>query len=76
MEASKIYEEEQKLNKFETLINEKEILTKEERDFCFDWDLEESKRVLNYVGDGKWLNINVYSEHEHQDYINSLEKGI
>ena len=76
MTDSKVYTENENFNRFETLINTKEILTTEEKNFCENWDSEESNRVLNFLGENQWLNINVYSEHEHDEFQLKMEQGI
>ena len=80
MTTEQIYFEEQEYKRFQELINGKEYLTTEEKEFCEKWDREECNRVLNYIGDyssyGDYLNINVYSEHEHHEAVNRMEKGI
>jgi hypothetical protein len=57
----------QEFNRFEQLINTKEYLTKEEFDFCVAWD-DDCKQDLQYVGnsEGDYLNLNVYSEYDHE----------
>jgi len=70
------YLENEKFNRFEMLMNTKEILTTEEKEFCESWDKEECDRVLNYIGASRWLNINVYSEHEHDEFQLRMEQGI
>ena len=70
------YEAQQDLERFNDLINNKEILTKEEHDFCVAWDKETADKYLNYM---PWsqtsLNINVYSEAEHHERIFQMEIG-
>ena len=58
------YNAEQEYERSQELLNTKEILDHQEYALCFAWDPEESKRVLNHLGDGRWLNINVYCEYE------------
>jgi hypothetical protein len=73
------YEAQQDLNKFNDLINNKEILTKEEYDFCVAWDKETSWKYLNIINisnENFGLNINVYSEAEHHEQIHRMECGI
>ncbi len=40
-------EAQQDLERFNDLINNKEILTKEEHDFCVAWDKEAADKYLN-----------------------------
>ena len=60
-----IYDEAQKNERFEQLVNTKEILTKEEVDFIIDWDPKEHENMF-YLNDNSFLNLNVYSEHDHE----------
>ena len=46
-------------------MNTKEILTKEEYDFCFTYD-KDIREDTSYLGDGEYLNLRVYSEHDHE----------
>jgi hypothetical protein len=71
-----IYELEQEWLKYQTLINTKEILTQEEYEFCVEWDAAEAWKYLNNIGEGRWLNINVYSEHEHEEHQLRMEQGL
>ena len=71
-----IYELEQEWLKYQTLINTKEILTQEEYEFCVEWDATEAWKYLNNIGEGRWLNINVYSEHEHEEHQLRMEQGL
>jgi len=61
-----VYELEQEWLKYQELINTKEILTQEEYEFCVEWDAAEAWKYLNNIGEGRWLNINVYAEHDHE----------
>ena len=71
-----IYELEQEWSKYQNLINTKEILTQEEYEFCVEWDAAEAWKYLNNIGEGRWLNINVYSEHEHEEFQLRMEQGL
>jgi len=79
MSSEQIYLENEKLKRFEMLMNTKEYLTKEEYDFCFEWD-KDVRIQTSYIGDyskfGDYLNLNVYSEHEHHDFQYRMECGI
>lgn len=76
------YNAAQDLNKYNMLINTKEILTQEEYEFCKAWDAEETWKYLNNIGpdyntgEVRWLNCNVYSEHEHDAFQLRMERGI
>jgi len=69
MTDSEIYEATQEYNKFVVIVNTKEYITKEEYDFCIAYD-KDSKSHFTYIGDyssyGEYLNLNVYSEHDHE----------
>lgn len=71
-----IYELDQEWSKYQTLINTKEILTQEEYEFCVEWDAAEAWKYLNNIGEGRWLNINVYSEREHEEHQLRMEQGL
>jgi hypothetical protein len=65
------YLEQQKLERFNKIMNTQEYLTQEEYDFCFGWD-KDIREQTSYIGDysklGAYLNLNVYSEHDHETY--------
>ena len=71
-----IYEVEQEYRRYQMLINTKEILNQEEYEFCKAWDAEEAWEYLNNIGDGRYLNINVYSEADKEEYDLRREMGI
>ena len=71
-----IYQEEQEYKQYQKIINTKEYLTQEEYDFCVKWDAAEAWKYLNNIGEGRWLNINVYSEHEHEEHQLRMEQGL
>lgn len=54
-----LYEEQLKNNRFEKLINTKEILTNEEADFVLSWDPTQ-KSNLHYIKENKILNLKFY----------------
>jgi hypothetical protein len=58
------------------LINTKEILTNAEREIVLAFDKELDTKYLNNIGQDRWLNINVYSEHEHDERMLRMEQGI
>jgi hypothetical protein len=76
MMNQEIYDAEQDYNRYQMLINTKEILNQEEYEFCKEWDAEETWKYLNDIGERGWLNINVYSEHEHEEHQLRMEMGI
>ena len=59
-----IYDEMQKNERFEQLVNTKEVLTKAEVDFIISWSPDEHENMF-YLNDNEFLNLNVYSEHDH-----------
>ena len=76
MMNQEIYDAEQDYNRYQMLINTKEILTQEEYEFCKEWDAEETWKYLNDIGERGWLNINVYSEYKHEEHQLRMEMGI
>ena len=76
MTQEELYHAEQEWNEYQRLINTVEVLTQEEYDFCNSWDSEETWKYMNKISEGRWLNINVYSEAEHHDRILRMECGI
>ena len=67
-----LYEEQLKNNKFEMLINTKVELTKEEADFILSWDPTEHENII-YVRENVFLNLNIYSEHDHEKKYYEME---
>lgn len=69
MSERETYENQQEFNYFESLVNTKEILTSEEFNFVVAYDSTERVNFF-YIGDysqrGDYLNLNVYSEHDHE----------
>jgi hypothetical protein len=57
------------------LIDTKEILTNEEREIVLLFDPELDREYLNDIGNGRWLNINVYSERDHDEFQFRMERG-
>ena len=41
------------------------ILTKEEVDFVISWDPTEKENMF-YLNENEFLNLNIYSEHDHE----------
>jgi hypothetical protein len=68
MTIEEIYQAEQELVRYNAIMSHKEILTQEEYDFCKSWDAEEAWKYLNDLGDGRYLNINVYSEADRHQF--------
>jgi hypothetical protein len=69
------YQANQDYIKFQTLINTTEILNQEEYEFCKSWDAAETTLHLFNVSENRWLNLNVYSEHEHHESVQRMENG-
>ncbi len=80
------YLAEQEYREYRRLINSVEILTQSEYELCKKWNAEEAFKYLNNIGpawkDGgfngetRWLNINVYSEYEHEKRQFEMETGV
>ena len=72
------YDALQEYNYFEMLVNTKEYVTKDEYNFIINYDKTE-KNNFSYVGDfsqlGDYLNLNVYSEHDHEKRGYEMEIG-
>ena len=62
----------------ENIMNTKEYLTKEEYDFCFA-HTDDVRLDTSYIGDyskyGDYLNLRLYSEHEHHEAQYRMEIG-
>ena len=73
-----VYFAEQEFNYFEEIMNAKTYLTQEEYDFCFAYD-KDIREDMFYIGDysklGDYLNLRVYSEQEHHEYTQMVERG-
>lgn len=80
------YLAEQEYKEYQRLINTVEILTQSEYEFCKAWDAEEAFKYLNNIGpawkdggfngENRWLNTNVYSEVDKEDYDLRKEQGL
>mgnify|MGYP000017314425 FL=1 len=70
------YLAEQEYKEYQRLINTVEILTQAEYEFCKAWNADEAWKYLNDIGGGRWLNINVYSEIDKEDYDLRREQGL
>jgi hypothetical protein len=80
------YLAEQEYKEYQRLINTVEILTQAEYEFCKAWNAEEAFQYLNNIGpawenggfngEDRWLNINVYSEIDKEDYDLRREQGL
>ena len=62
----------------ENIMNTKEYLTKKEYDFCFA-HTDDVRLDTSYIGDyskyGDYLNLRLYSEHEHHEAQYQMEIG-
>jgi hypothetical protein len=76
MTPEEIYSAEQDHKEYQRLINTVEILTQAEYDFCFNWDHIETRQSTSNIGSGRYLNLNVYSEAEHDDRQYKMECGL
>jgi hypothetical protein len=76
MNQEDIYQAEQELARYNAIMSFKEILNQEEYEFCKEWDPEEAFQYLNDVGNGRYLNINVYSEADKEEHDLRREMGI
>jgi hypothetical protein len=76
MNIEEIYQAEQEFERYKSIMSFTEILTQEEYDFCKEWDAEEALQCLNDLGNGRYLNINVYSEADKEEYDLRREMGI
>ena len=69
-----IYQAEQELARFNKLMS-KAILNQEEYEFCKAWDAEEVKNLFHNSWNNTYLNLNVYSEVEKEEYDLRREIG-
>lgn len=76
MTIEEIYQAEQELVRYNAIMGSTEILNQEEYDFCKEWDPEEAFRYLNDIGNGRYLNISVYSEADKEEFDLRKEMGI
>ena len=78
MSPQEVYFAEQEFNRFEEIMNTKEILTKEEYDFCFVYN-KDIREDTSYIGDlggeNDYLNLRLYSEHDHEKRQYEMEIG-
>ena len=69
----------QEFNHFQTLVNTKEYVSKDEYNFIIAYDATE-KNNFWYVGEyssyGEYLNLHLYSEHDHEKRQYEMEVGI
>jgi hypothetical protein len=62
------YTANEEYQRFESIMNTQEYLTQEEYDFCFsyDKDIRENTTFIGLSEGNTYLNLNVYSEHDHE----------
>tara|TARA_R110002124_G_scaffold61188_6_gene167800 strand:- start:558 stop:881 length:324 start_codon:yes stop_codon:yes gene_type:complete len=72
--TSSLYDEQQEFRRFEGIMNTQEYLTQEEYDFCFAYDksVREDTTFIGLSEGNTYLNLNVYSEHDHEKRGNDL----
>jgi hypothetical protein len=75
MTIEEIYQAEQELARFNALMSHKEVLTQEEYEFCKAWDAEEAKNLFHNAWNNTYLNLNVYSEADKEEYDLRREMG-
>lgn len=76
MNIEEIYEFEQMEERYNAIMSFTEILNQEEYEFCKEWNAEEAWKYLNDIGNGRYLNINVYSEADKEEYDLRREQGL
>ena len=57
-------------------LNDLEYLTKKQYSWLVGNDSNFDKLDFSYIGDGNYLNLQVYSEHEHHDFQYRMECGV
>jgi hypothetical protein len=70
-----IYQAEQDYARYTELMFNKEVLTQEEYDFCKEWNVEEVKNLFHSSWNNTYLNLNVYSEVEKEEFDLRKEMG-
>lgn len=76
MNQEEIYQAEQELERYNSIMSFKEILNQEEYEFCFNWDHVEVRESTSKIGEGRYLNLNVYSEADKEESDLRKEMGI
>ena len=75
MSQEEIYVAELELARYNELMS-KEILTQEEYEFCKAWDAEEAQNLFHNFWNNTYLNLNVYSEVDKEEFDLKKEQGI
>jgi hypothetical protein len=76
MSPEEIYAAELELARYNSIMFQKEILTQEEYEFCKAWDAEEASKYLFNMVEDRYLNLNVYSEVEKEEFDLKMEQGL
>lgn len=76
MTSEDIYKSNKDLLIYNTIMENKEILTKEEYDFCFSWDSQETRINIFKLSEGRYLNLLLYSEADKEESDLRREIGI
>ena len=75
MSPEEIYAAELEFARYNELMS-KEILTQEEYEFCKAWDAEETQNLFHNFWNNTYLNLNVYSEVDKEEFDLKKEQGI
>jgi tRNA nucleotidyltransferase/poly(A) polymerase len=75
MNIEEIYQAEQELERYNSIMSFKEILTQEEYEFCKEWDAEEAKNLAHIAWNNTYLNLNLYSEVDKEEFDLRREMG-
>tara|TARA_R110000796_G_scaffold230770_2_gene348532 strand:+ start:556 stop:789 length:234 start_codon:yes stop_codon:yes gene_type:complete len=69
------YTANEEYQRFESIMNTKRYLTQEEYDFCFsyDKDIREDTTYVGFSDNRDYLNLNLYSEHDHEKRQSDME---
>ena len=62
--------------KYQEIMNTKEILNQEEYDFCFGVDCQETTLSICKISEGRYLNLNLYSEADKEEFDLRKEMGL
>ena len=76
MTIEEIYQAEQELERYNSIMSFKEVLTQEEYEFCKEWDAEEAKNLAYIAWNNTYLNLNLYSEVDKEESDLRREQGI
>jgi len=76
MNQEDIYQAEQDYARYNELFFNKEILTQEEYEFVKEWDAEASINFFHNTWNNTYLNLNLYSEVDKEEFDLRREQGI